>query len=116
MNLKAHNGQSHANQYMYGKIHQKTKGWDPEVDYSDTNLNFWYSEFQYVCGVSVWRYEEIVDIFGGSLQNMTILGVIFIELRAFNQGRWTEWEYVFGVTKISIFLGGMPYIPDICLG
>ena len=26
----------------------------------------------------VWRYEEIVDIFGGSLQNMTILGVIFI--------------------------------------
>ena len=32
--------------------------------------------------MNIWGYEEIVDIFWGSLQTRTILGVISIHFRA----------------------------------
>ena len=48
-------------------------------------------------------YEDFVDIFGGSSQNWTGLGVDSMHFVVFSLGQCTEWGYFRGFLKFQIF-------------
>ena len=62
-----------------------------------------------------WGYEEIVDIFGWSLDRTSNLGVISIHLVFFFLRQGTEWVFL-GGHKISNIYLETPHIPDIFIG
>ena len=51
-------------------------------------------------------YEDFVDIFWGSSQNLANLRVIFMHFRVFFKVKVQNRDIFFGLLKFQIFLGG----------
>ena len=52
-----------------------------------------------------WGNENFADIFLGSSQNWTSLGVICMYFRAFSYGKYTESGYFWGCKNFKYFFG-----------
>ena len=57
-----------------------------------------------------WGYEDFVDMFWGSSQNLVILSVISMHFRVFFKGQGTDLGYSFGLLKVQIFLGCLKFL------
>ena len=58
-------------------------------------------------------YEDFVDVFLGSSQNLASLRVISMQFRGFFSGQGTELGYFFGLLKFQIFFFWVLETPDI---